>query len=40
MSADILYLEGASLLANTEEILTSGSAEFIKASAYPGLKKA
>jgi len=39
VSADILYLEGASLLANTEEILISGSAKFIKTSAYPGLKK-
>lgn len=38
MNADILYLEPASLLANTEQTITSGSAEFIKAFEYSGLK--
>lgn len=39
MNANILNLEPASLLANTEQTLISGSADFIKASGYPGLEK-
>lgn len=38
MNADILYLEPASLPANTEQTLISGSAEFIKAFGHSGLK--